>query len=114
MRVEQQPTRIVAMALISGAVDAIAIRKVGRQAVDANMPVVAGTVEARVQRDLSMNLAVARVRQNQPDGSSVAANQYKVDPISGARCSRWKRATSRNDQEPVAKVVLVPGHSFRR
>ena len=62
-RVDQDVPRIVTMAVVLGAVDAVAITELLGEAVDPDMPVVAGAIGERIERNLGVNLAVARFRQ---------------------------------------------------
>ena len=52
------------------------------------MPVVAGPVRERIERDLGMDLAVARLGKDQPDGRPVPAKQYEIDPAGRRRPRR--------------------------
>ena len=67
------------MAVVLGPVDPVAVAELLRQAVDADVPVVAGAILERIERDLGMDLAVAGLGQDQPHGRPVPAEQDKID-----------------------------------
>ena len=90
----QDDSGIVAVAVVLGAVDPVAVTEFLGQAVDADMPVVAGAIQERVERDLGMNLAVAGLREDQPDRRPVPADQHEIDSA-GRRRSRPRAAGCR-------------------
>ena len=71
------------------------------QTFDADVPMVAGPVPDRIERDLGGDLAVAGLGQDQPDGRAMPAEQDEID--SGRRDDRpgRKRAAPTDENEAV-------------
>ena len=82
---------IVAMAVVLGPVDPVAVAEFLGQAVDADVPVVARAIGQRVERDLGVDLALAGLGEDQPDRRPVPAEEHEVDPAGRRRRSRRAR-----------------------
>ena len=106
VRVEQDDLGVVAVAVVLGPVDPVAVAELLGQAVDADVPVVARAVQQRVERDLGVDLAVAGLREDQPDRRPVPAEQDEVDPAGRRSRSRGQRAAARDQQRAVAIGVF--------
>ncbi len=114
VRVEQDLPRVVAMAMILGPVDPIAVAEFFGEAVDPDVPVVAGAIEQGVERDLGVGLAVARLRQDQPDRRPVPAEQDEIDPAGRRRRPGGQRAAARDQQQAVAIRILEAADHLRQ
>ena len=101
-RVDQDDAGVEPVAHALGPIDAIAVAELVGQAIDPDVPVVAGAVVPRVERDLGGDLGVARLREDQRDRRAVAAEQDEVDP---RRCVAWRRAAR---DGPASRSGCVP------
>ena len=102
----QDEPGVVAMAVVLGAVDPVAVAELGRKAVDADVPVVARLVLERIERDLGVDLAVAGLGKHQPDGRPVPAKQDEIDAAGRRERAGRNRAAAGHDQRAVAVAVL--------
>ena len=104
--VEQDVPGIETVPVVPGPVDPVAVAELLRQAVDPHVPVVAGPIVEVVERDLGVDLAVARLGEDQPDRRPVPADQREVDPVGHHDRAQRQRAAPADRQPPVAKSIL--------
>src|SRR5439155_25700502 len=87
VRVQHDRPRVEAVARlrVERAVDAVAVQDVGLQAVDEDVPDVAGPIDGRVERDLGDGLLLPLLEEHQVDAVGVAGEDGEVHAAGAGR-----------------------------
>ncbi len=108
-RVDEDDARVVAVAVAPRAVDPVAVRELVGQAVDADVPVVAGPVVVRAQRDLDEDVGVAGLGDDEADRRRMPADHHEVHAIGCAARSQRDRVAAADGQRVPAKRISRRG-----
>src|SRR5947199_150712 len=102
--VEQDDARVVPVHRPLGPVDPVAVAELVGEAVDPDVPVVAGPEELGAERDLGLDLGVARLGEDQADGGGVSTDEDEVD-AAGRPAGPERQGMPAGHPEPVAAAL---------
>ena len=102
----QDEPGVVEVAVVLGAVDTVSVTKLGRQAVDADVPVVTGSTVIWVEWDLGVDCAIARLGKDERDGRPMPAEQDEIDAGGRRDGACRQRTASGNDERAIAVAEL--------
>lgn len=101
-RIEEYEFRVEAMPTPHRAIDAPAVAENLRQVVNMDVPKIAGTILARMERDLGKDVIAFHRLQHEADRGAVTTHEDEVDPL-----GQWGRSERRRTASARAKRLHV-------